>query len=45
MSRFLCFIAGVAVGELWAGWLVHIAYVCVILALLWTGHHPFNCGG
>lgn len=44
MSRFLWFVAGLLLGDLWSGWLMHIFYICVIFALLWTGHHPFRCG-
>lgn len=43
MSRFLWFVAGLLVAEIWSGWLMHIVYVAVILALLWTGHRPFPC--
>jgi hypothetical protein len=41
MSKFVWFVIGLLVGDLWSGWLMHIFYVTVILFLLWSGHHPF----
>jgi hypothetical protein len=43
VNRLLWFVLGLFVGEFWSGWLMHIVYVGVILALLWTGHNPFLC--
>lgn len=42
MSKVVWFIAGLAVGELWTGWLMHIVYVAVIVGLIISGHHPFH---
>lgn len=43
MSKFLWFVFGLMVGDLWNGWLMHIVYLCVIFALVWTGHSPLVC--
>ena len=44
MSKFLWFVVGLFVGDLWSGWLMHIFYLVVIASLLWAGHAPFGCG-
>ena len=42
-SKFLWFVVGLLLGDLWSGWLMHIVYITVIGFLVWSGHHPFAC--
>lgn len=44
MSKFLWFVAGLLLGDLWSGWLMHIFYIGVIAFLLWSGHHGICWG-
>ena len=42
MSKLLWFVGGIFIGEFFAGWLMHIIYICIIAFLLFSGHFP--CG-